>query len=99
MIRSIVFLFNMEPVMSDDEEIDPRMDRWDETKPQDEQKFLGDIKIIVETEEAREQILLALRYLHDRDIDTMYMGVNALVHMYNELECIIVKGTENERKA
>jgi len=76
-----------------------KMDRWDDSKPTKEQAFLGDVKIIVETEHAREQLLLALEYLHDASlgkhstIDTDYIAVNSLVHGYQDYK-IIVKGAE-----
>jgi hypothetical protein len=39
--------------------------------------------ITVETEEDKEQLLLALRYLHDlRELDTDYVAFDDLVHMY-----------------
>ena len=68
-----------------------KMDRWDYSKEQSEQKFLGKVTITVETEAAREQVLLALQYLHNRwDIDTDYMAVNRLVHIYTHPECVVV---------
>lgn len=76
-----------------------QMDRWDSTKPVKEQAFLGNVTIIVESEHAREQLLLALEYLHDASlgkhstIDTDYIAVNSLVHGYQDYK-IIVKGAE-----
>ena len=76
-----------------------QMDRWDSSKPTSEQAFLGDVTIIVKTEHAREQLLLALEYLHDASldkhstIDTNYMAVNSLLHGYQDYN-ILVKGVE-----
>ena len=76
-----------------------RMDRWDDAKPISEQAFLGEVTIIVETEHAREQLLLALEYLHDASlgkhstIDTDYIAVNSLVHGYQDYK-ILIKGVE-----
>jgi hypothetical protein len=68
------------------------MNRWDDTKDPSEQKFLGEIKIVVESDQAKEQLLLALEYIHDlREIDTDFMAVNALVHLYQQPNCIEVK--------
>lgn len=41
-------------------------------------------KIVVPDEYSRHQVMLALRYLHDGDIDTDYMAVNHLVHCYTD---------------
>jgi len=74
-----------------------QMDRWDNSKPTSEQTFLGEVTIIVETEHARQQLLLALEYIHDvslnkhAKIDTDYMAVNSLLHGYMDYN-IVVKG-------
>ena len=76
-----------------------KMDRWDDSKPTKEQAFLGDVKIIVETEHARDQLRMALEYLHHVSlgrhpkIDTEYMAVNSLLHGYMDYN-IVVKGVE-----
>ena len=76
-----------------------QMDRWDNSKPTSEQAFLGEVTIIVDTEHAREQLLLALEYLHDASlgkhstIDNDYMAVNSLLHGYQDYK-ILVKGDE-----
>jgi hypothetical protein len=74
-----------------------QMDRWDHSKDQREQKFIGPVTITVETEAEREQILLALRYLHDQDIDTDYMAVNCLVHIYMNPESVVVNEKETSK--
>jgi len=76
-----------------------QMDRWDNSKPTSEQAFLGEVTIIVETEHARQQLLLALEYIHDvslnkhAKIDTDYMAVNSLLHGYQDYK-ILVNGVE-----
>lgn len=51
--------------------------------------------ISVETEQDKEQLLLAIKYLHDRrDIDTNLAAVNALVHLYHAPELIEVKNVK-----
>ena len=75
-----------------------KMDRWDSTKPVKEQA-LGDVTIIVESEHARQQLLLALEYIHDvslnkhAKIDTDYMAVNSLLHGYQDYK-ILVNGVD-----
>lgn len=56
-----------------------------------------DIKsITVGSEQDKQQLLLALKYLHDRrNIDTDFAAVNELVHMYHAPECIIVTNDDN----
>lgn len=45
-------------------------------------EFFPKIKIIVDSEQSKDQILKALEYLHYEDIDTDLMAVNSLVHHY-----------------
>ena len=47
-------------------------------------------KIIVPTKEDAKKIRLAIRYLHDQDINTDYIWVNQIVHSYSEDEDTIV---------
>ena len=49
------------------------------------------VKIIVSSEHDKEQLLKALHYLHDCYIDTDFIAVNALVHIYEAPELIEVK--------
>lgn len=50
-----------------------------------------DIKqIVVNSEEAKQQLLLAFEYLHNQDIDTDLLAVNVLVHQYLAPDNIIV---------
>lgn len=48
--------------------------------------------IEVETEEDKEQLLLACRYLHDQwSTDTGFVAVNNLVHLYECPDLIVVR--------
>lgn len=50
------------------------------------------ISITVASDHDKEQLLAALKYLHDlRNINTDFVAVNGLVHMYQVPERIIVK--------
>lgn len=69
------------------------MDRHGDTSPD-----VSISKIVVPTEHDREQLLLALKYIHDlRDIDTDFKAVNSLVHMYHVPDRIEVQDA-NELK-
>lgn len=47
--------------------------------------------IVVGSEQDKEQLLLAIKYLHDlRNINTGFAAVNELVHLYHVPECITV---------
>lgn len=49
-------------------------------------------KIVVNSEEAKNQLIRALEYLHDlRNVDTDYLAVNHLVHLYTLPERIVVE--------
>lgn len=72
-------------------EIKPLMERYDESKG-DDQKWVNITEIVVPTQYDKEQLLLAIRYLHDsREIDTDYLGVNTLVHQYEDPDVIKVR--------
>ena len=45
-------------------------------------EYFPKVKIIVDSEQSKDQILKALEYLHYADIDTDLMAVNGLVHLY-----------------
>lgn len=40
------------------------------------------IKIVVDTEEEKEQLLEASRHIHDSDVDTDLPMVNTICHLY-----------------
>jgi hypothetical protein len=49
-------------------------------------------EIVVESEYAKEQLLKAIKYLHNlRELDTDFVAVNSLVHMYEHPDKIVVK--------
>jgi len=67
------------------------MERYPED-PNAEMKFVNITEIVVPSERDKEQLLKAIKYLHDnRTIDTNYYAVNSLVHMYEAPELIKVK--------
>lgn len=55
------------------------------------QKFVVINHIEVPSEYDKKELLLAIEYLHARDIDTDYMAVNTLTHLYQYPEKIIIK--------
>lgn len=66
------------------------MERYDDSKV--EQKWVKITEIVVPTEYDKEQLLLAIEYIHYlRNIDTDYMGVNYLSHLYLTPDLITVK--------
>lgn len=72
-------------------EQNPELDRYDET-PGAEQKWITIHEIVVETERDKAQILAASRYIHDLlELDTGYMGVNYIAHLYEEPDLIKVR--------
>ena len=56
-----------------------------------DQKWIKIHEIVVDSEDTKQQLLLAFRYLHDRDIDTDFIAVNYLVHLYQEPDKIVVR--------
>lgn len=79
----------------------PGMQVWDDNTPFT--LFGQPMQIFVGTEEDKQQLLLALEYLHNmRETDTDYTAVNYLVHTYLHPELIRVKPwkeIEHERLA
>lgn len=75
-----------------------------ERYPEDENAPVNQVaitKIVVPTERDKEQLLLALRYIHDlRDIDTDYYAVNTIAHqhMVPESKNIVVESNPDELK-
>jgi hypothetical protein len=55
-------------------------------------EWLGLKEIVVSTERDKQQFLQAFKYLHDnRTIDTDFLAVNTLVHIYMNPDLIKVK--------
>jgi len=64
--------------------------QYDDTT--EDQRWVRITEIVVPTEYDKEQLLLALEYIHDlRNLDTDYLAVNHLAHMYQNPELIKVK--------
>lgn len=57
-------------------------------------QFVTISEITVPTQYDKEQILMALKYLHDCYINTDFLAVNALVHMYHDPDKIVVRGED-----
>lgn len=69
----------------------PELDRYDETAGND-QKWITVHEIVVETQRDKDQLLATFQYIHDLvEIDTGYMGVNYVAHLYQCPELIRVK--------
>lgn len=69
----------------------PELNRWDDSKG-DDQKWMQVHSIVVETEEDKRQLLAASRYIHDlMELDTSYMAVNWLAHLYTDPTKIVVQ--------
>ena len=49
------------------------------------------VQIVVADERSKEELITALRYIHDRAIDTDYKAVNELVHIYRAPELITIE--------
>lgn len=73
------------------------MNIYDESLPPDEeQKWLKIERIVVKDEDDKKQLLLASRYIHDLDcIDTDFLPVNAIAHLYQSEDLIIVSSNKN----
>ena len=65
------------------EEIDDTLARYPEEGSKEEPKWVRISEIIVPDEYSKEQLLLALKYVHDiRTLDTDILAVNTLAHTY-----------------
>lgn len=64
--------------------------QYDDTT--EKQKWVQITEIVVPTEYDKEQLLLAIKYIHDlRNLDTGYLAVNHLLHLYLHPELIVVR--------
>jgi len=60
-----------------------------------DQKWFKLVEIVVETEDDKQQLLLASKYFHDLwDVDTNLIPVNYLCHLYQSPELVRVKQCE-----
>lgn len=67
------------------------LNRYDETAG-DNQKWCTISEIVVPTERDKEQLLKAFEYIHNlRTIDSDYLAVNTIMHMYQHPDAIKVK--------
>lgn len=72
----------------------PELDRYDDDSTV-EPKWVVIHEIVVETERDKEQILAASRYIHDLlELDTGYIGVNYIAHLYTNPDLIKVRTKE-----
>lgn len=62
------------------------LEKYDNNDP----KVISITKIIVPTERDKQQLLKAIEYLHDQNVDTDYYAVNTLVHLYEHSDRIEV---------
>ena len=68
------------------------MVRYDHRKKYSNQKYVGLKKIVVSSEFDKEQLLLAFKYIHDMwGLDTDYMAVNTIAHVYTRPDLIEVQ--------
>lgn len=66
------------------------LDRYDEALA--EQQWCTITEIVVPTDHDKEQLLKAFKYIHDlRSIDSDYMAVNTIMHLYQVPELIKVR--------
>jgi len=78
------------------EEIDDTLVRYPEEGSGEEPKCVRISEIIVPDEYSKEQLLLALKYVHDiRTLDTDILAVNTLAHMYQVPDRITVNPNHN----
>lgn len=60
-----------------------KMVKYDNRKKQENQQYVSLTKIVVPSEWDKQQLLMAFKYIHDlRNIDSDYMAVNTIMHMY-----------------
>lgn len=68
------------------------MERYPEEGSGQEPMYVAITEIVVPTERDKDQLLRAIKYLHDnRTIDTDFYAVNSLVHMYRAPDRIKVR--------
>lgn len=72
-------------------EVKPIMIKYDESISSENQQYVTITKIIVPTQQDKEQLLEAFKYIHDLEcIDTDYMAVNSIAHIYEHPDLIEV---------
>ena len=61
-----------------------RHEQYTDDDEKGENHYFTKFKIVVSSEEDKQQLEEAFRYIHDQNIDTDYVTVNQLVHVYLE---------------
>lgn len=74
-----------------------KLEKYKETKG-DDQKWVKISKIVVPSEYDKEQLLEAFKYIHDGDINTDFLAVNTIAHMYCAPDKIEVETERNKLK-
>lgn len=46
------------------------------------EEFWPKVKIIIDSEQSKDQLLKAIEHIHYSDVDNDYMAVNSLMHLY-----------------
>ena len=65
--------------------------RYDNRKKPENQKYVTITKIVVPSEQDKQQLLAAFAYIHNlRNIDSDYMAVNTIMHIYERPQLIEV---------
>ena len=73
------------------------LNRYDENKKSEEQKWVSISKILVPTLEDKQQLLAAFKYLHDlNEIDTDILAVNTIAHLYHNPDLIEVQANNED---
>lgn len=72
------------------------LDKYDEQLGNN-QKWCEITEIVVPTEHDKQQLLKAFEYIHNlKTIDSDFMAVNSVMHLYEEPDKIKVKITHND---
>lgn len=99
-LYDVAYFFSIK-LPESDPEIDPTMWRYPEVEPgtycdskifeHPDYKKVAPIIIVVDNDEAKQQVLKACEYLHDQfTTDTDYIAVNELVHIYTHPASVVV---------
>jgi hypothetical protein len=75
------------------------MHRYDESMLAQEQRFPGIVKIVVDDESSKQQLIAASFYVHGMSIDLDYLPVNTLAHLWIDPNLIEVLNSVKEKAA
>jgi len=82
----------------DYDEVTKDMVRYDEDKDDKDQQYVALTKIIVPTEFDKEQLIKAFKYIHNlHSIDTDFMAINTIAHLYLNPDTIEVVKNETSQ--